>query len=124
LLSWQVPVPLKAGADYGCRPGSKKSRCAVFKGGASSRGLPLFIPGLEEEGLKLLKEAKEATGLLIITEVTSERAIEIADSYVDMFQVGARNVQNFQLLREIGRSKKPVLLKRVFNHYRRMVECG
>jgi len=84
-----------------------------FKGRSfQAEDFPYSFQGLEEEGLKLLKEAKEATGLLIITEVTSERAIEIADSYVDMFQVGARNVQNFQLLREIGRSKKPVLLKR------------
>jgi len=91
----------------------KKAGAQFLRGGAfKPRTSPYSFQGLEEEGLKLLKEAKEATGLLIITEVTSERAIEIADSYVDMFQVGARNVQNFQLLREIGRSKKPVLLKR------------
>jgi 3-deoxy-7-phosphoheptulonate synthase len=59
---------------------------------------------LEEEGLKLMKEAKEETGLLIISEVTSEKTVEIAEPYVDMFQIGARNVQNFQLLKEVGKS--------------------
>ena len=91
----------------------KKSGAQFLRGGAfKPRTSPYAFQGLEEEGLKLLKEAKDASGLLIITEVTSEKAVEIADKYVDMFQVGARNVQNIQLLREIGRSKKPVLFKR------------
>lgn len=91
----------------------KKSGAQFLRGGAfKPRTSPYAFQGLEEEGLKLLAEAREATGLLIISEVTSEKAVEIADKYVDMFQVGARNVQNFQLLREIGRSKKPVLFKR------------
>lgn len=91
----------------------KKSGAQFLRGGAfKPRTSPYAFQGLEEEGLKLLKEAKDATGLLIISEVTSEKAVEIADNYVDMFQIGARNVQNFQLLREVGRSKKPVLFKR------------
>ncbi len=91
----------------------KKSGAQFLRGGAfKPRTSPYAFQGLEEEGLKLLKEAKDATGLNIITEVTSEKAVEIAEKYVDMFQVGARNVQNFQLLREIGKSKKPVLFKR------------
>jgi len=91
----------------------KKSGAQFLRGGAfKPRTSPYSFQGLEEEGLKLLKEAKDETGLLIISEVTSEKAVEIADKYVDMFQVGARNVQNFQLLREIGRSGKPVLYKR------------
>lgn len=91
----------------------KKSGAQFLRGGAfKPRTSPYAFQGLEEEGLKLLKEAKDATGLNIITEVTSEKAVEIADKYVDMFQIGARNVQNFQLLREIGKSKKPVLFKR------------
>lgn len=91
----------------------KKSGAQVLRGGAfKPRTSPYAFQGLEEEGLKLLKEARDATGLLIITEVTSEKAVEISDKYVDMFQIGARNVQNFQLLREVGRSKKPVVLKR------------
>lgn len=91
----------------------KKSGAQFLRGGAfKPRSSPYAFQGLEEEGLKLLKEAKEATGLLLISEVTSEKAIEIAYEYVDMFQIGARNAQNFQLLREVGRSGKPVLFKR------------
>ncbi|MCX7710789.1 MAG: 3-deoxy-7-phosphoheptulonate synthase [Clostridia bacterium] len=91
----------------------KKSGAQILRGGAfKPRTSPYAFQGLEEEGLKLLKEAKDASGLLVITEVTSEKAVEISDKYVDMFQIGARNVQNFQLLREVGRSGKPVVLKR------------
>lgn len=91
----------------------KKSGAKFLRGGAfKPRTSPYSFQGLEEEGLKMLKEAREATGLLIISEVTSEKSLEIAERYVDMVQVGARNAQNFQLLREIGRSKKPVLYKR------------
>jgi 3-deoxy-7-phosphoheptulonate synthase len=91
----------------------KKTGAQFLRGGAfKPRTSPYAFQGLEEEGLKLLKEAKDATGLLVITEVTSEKAVETADKYVDMFQIGARNVQNFHLLREVGRSKKPVLFKR------------
>jgi len=91
----------------------KKAGAQFLRGGAfKPRTSPYSFQGLEEEGLKLLKEAKDATGLNIITEVISEKSIEIAEKYVDMFQIGARNVQNFQLLREVGRSGKPVLLKR------------
>ncbi|NMB34328.1 MAG: 3-deoxy-7-phosphoheptulonate synthase [Clostridium sp.] len=91
----------------------KKAGAQFLRGGAfKPRTSPYAFQGLEEEGLKLLYEAKKATGLLIVSEVTCERAVEVADKYVDMFQIGARNVQNFQLLREIGHSKKPVLFKR------------
>lgn len=91
----------------------KKTGAQFLRGGAfKPRTSPYAFQGLEEQGLKMLKAAKEAVGLLAITEVTSEKAVEIADKYVDMFQIGARNVQNFQLLREVGRSGKPVLLKR------------
>ncbi|HHV99568.1 MAG TPA: 3-deoxy-7-phosphoheptulonate synthase [Clostridiaceae bacterium] len=92
---------------------AKKSGAQFLRGGAfKPRTSPYAFQGLEEEGLKLMQEAKEETGLLIISEVTSEKNVEIADKYVDMFQIGARNVQNFQLLREVGRSQKPVLFKR------------
>ncbi len=91
----------------------KKSGAQFLRGGAyKPRTSPYAFQGLEEEGLKLLKEARDETGLLVITEVTSEKAVETAEQYVDMFQIGARNVQNFQLLREVGKSKKPVLFKR------------
>ncbi len=91
----------------------KKSGAKFLRGGAfKPRTSPYSFQGLEEEGLRLLKEAKEATGLQIVTEVISERSLEISDKYVDMFQIGARNSQNFELLKEVGRSKKPVLFKR------------
>lgn len=91
----------------------KKSGAQFLRGGAfKPRTSPYAFQGLEEEGLKLLQEAKAETGLQIITEVTSEKAVELANDFVDMFQIGARNVQNFQLLREVGKSMKPVLLKR------------
>lgn len=91
----------------------KKSGAQILRGGAfKPRTSPYAFQGLEVEGLKLLKEAKDATGLQIITEVTSEKAVELSLPYVDMFQIGARNVQNFQLLKEVGKAMKPVLLKR------------
>jgi 3-deoxy-7-phosphoheptulonate synthase len=96
-----------------CAIAVKKSGAKILRGGAfKPRTSPYSFQGLEEEGLKLLKEAKEATGLQIITEVTSERSMEIAGKYVDMFQIGARNCQNFELLKEAGKSGKPILLKR------------
>ncbi len=91
----------------------KKSGAQFLRGGAfKPRTSPYAFQGLEEDGLKLLKAAKDETGLQIITEVTSDKAVELSVPYVDMFQIGARNVQNFQLLKEVGKSMKPVLLKR------------
>lgn len=91
----------------------KKSGAKFLRGGAfKPRTSPYSFQGLEEEGLKMLREAGDASGLLTITEVISERSVEIAADYVDMFQIGARNAQNFHLLREVGRLGKPVLFKR------------
>ena len=91
----------------------KRSGAQFLRGGAfKPRTSPYAFQGLEEEGLRLLREAGDETGLLVISEATSERALEIACKYVDMLQIGARNVQNFQLLREVGRSGMPVLFKR------------
>lgn len=91
----------------------RKSGAKFIRGGAfKPRTSPYAFQGLEEEGLKLIYEAAKENGLQIISEVISERTIEIADKYVDMFQIGARNVQNFHLLREVGKVGKPVLLKR------------
>ena len=91
----------------------KKSGACFLRGGAyKPRTSPYAFQGMEEEGLKLLKEAKDEFDLQIISEVICIKSLEIAEKYVDMFQIGARNVQNFQLLKEIGRSKKPTLLKR------------
>ena len=73
---------------------------------------PYSFQGLEEEGLKYMKTASDETGLATICEVTSAHAVESAVKYVSMLQVGARNMQNFELLKEVGRAGLPVLLKR------------
>ena len=91
----------------------KKAGAQFVRGGAyKPRTSPYSFQGLEEEGLRYMEEAKKETGLATICEVISEAAIESAAKYVDMIQIGARNMQNFQLLREAGRSGLPVLLKR------------
>ena len=91
----------------------KKAGANFLRGGAyKPRTSPYSFQGLEEEGLRYMKEAREATGLSVICEVTSQHAIESAVKYVDMLQIGARNMQNFELLKEAGRSGVPVLLKR------------
>ena len=91
----------------------RKSGAQFIRGGAfKPRTSPYAFQGLEEEGLKLIYEAAKENDLQIISEVISERTVEIAEKYVDMFQIGARNVQNFHLLREVGKLGKPVLLKR------------
>ncbi|NMA96203.1 MAG: 3-deoxy-7-phosphoheptulonate synthase [Clostridiales bacterium] len=89
--------------------------CGVgfIRGGAyKPRTSPYSFQGLEEEGFKLLAEARERTGLLVVSEVISTEFLDEAARYVDIIQIGARNMQNFQLLREVGRVKKPVILKR------------
>lgn len=91
----------------------KKSGAQILRGGAyKPRTSPYAFQGLEEEGLKFMKEARDETGLAVVCEVTSLAAIESAVKYVDMLQIGARNMQNFYLLKEAGKSGLPVLLKR------------
>lgn len=91
----------------------KKAGASFVRGGAyKPRTSPYSFQGLEEEGLRYMQTAKQETGLSTICEVISEAAIEAAAKYVDMIQIGARNMQNFQLLKEAGRSGLPVLLKR------------
>lgn len=93
--------------------GVKKAGAQFLRGGAyKPRTSPYAFQGLEDEGYRLLREAADETGLLVISEVTDYEQIEIAGKYCDMLQVGARNMQNFRLLRELGRSGLPVLLKR------------
>lgn len=85
----------------------------ILRGGAfKPRTSPYSFQGLGEEGLKLLSEAREAYGLFIISEVVSPADVELVSRYVDILQIGARNMQNFTLLKEVGQLKKPVLLKR------------
>jgi len=91
----------------------KAGGAQFLRGGAyKPRTSPYAFQGLEEEGLKYLAEARAATGLKIVTEVTDAAAVELVASYADMLQIGARNMQNFHLLRAVGRTNKPVLLKR------------
>lgn len=85
----------------------------MLRGGAfKPRSSPYTFQGLGEEGLKILAEARQATGLPVVTEVMTESQIDLVARYADVFQVGARNVQNFNLLKELGKAEKPVLLKR------------
>ena len=92
----------------------KKAGAEFLRGGAyKPRTSPYAFQGLEEEGLQYMKEARDETGLNIVCEVTSLRALETAEEYGgDMIQIGARNMQNFELLKEAGRAGLPVLLKR------------
>ena len=91
----------------------KAAGATILRGGAyKPRTSPYSFQGLEEEGLRYMQEAKKETGLATICEVVRNAAIEAAVKYVDMIQIGARNMQNFILLKEAGRSGLPVLLKR------------
>lgn len=93
--------------------GVKKYGATMLRGGAyKPRTSPYSFQGMQAEGLHLLKEANKKTGLPIISEITSVTQIENFLDYVDVFQVGARNMQNFELLKELGKVKKPVLIKR------------
>lgn len=85
----------------------------VLRGGAfKPRTSPYDFQGMEGEGLKLLAKAREATGLAIITEVMSEKDVALVAEYTDIMQVGARNMQNFSLLKALGKCGRPVMLKR------------
>lgn len=91
----------------------KKAGASFLRGGAyKPRTSPYAFQGLGEEGLKYLREAGDKFGLLVVTEVMDPRNVEIVSKYSDMLQIGARNMQNFDLLRECGMSQKPTLLKR------------
>lgn len=90
-----------------------KSGAKVLRGGAfKPRTSPYDFQGLAEEGLKLLAKAREATGLAIVTEIMSDRDVDVVAQYADVMQVGARNMQNFALLKTLGGCGRPVLLKR------------
>jgi len=90
-----------------------KAGARVLRGGAfKPRSSPYSFQGMGEEGLKLLREAGEHFNMLVISEVMEISQIALMMPYIDIFQVGARNMQNFNLLRELGKVKKPVLLKR------------
>ncbi|MCL4146862.1 UNVERIFIED_CONTAM: hypothetical protein GTU68_036903 [Idotea baltica] len=91
----------------------KEAGADALRGGAyKPRSSTYSFQGLEEEGLKMLQTAKQETGLPIVTEVIDHHALDVAVKYADLLQVGARNMQNFSLLKALGRAGKPVLLKR------------
>jgi 3-deoxy-7-phosphoheptulonate synthase len=91
----------------------KAAGASILRGGAfKPRTSPYSFQGLGREGLQLLRAASAETGLAVVTEVMDTRHVELVAEYADILQVGARNVQNFDLLREVGHSGKPVLLKR------------
>lgn len=91
----------------------KKNGVKILRGGAfKPRSSPYSFQGLGEEGLKLLRKAADEFGLLVITEVLENSMIDLVYKYTDIFQVGARNMQNYSLLKELGSAKKPVMLKR------------
>lgn len=95
-------------AESVAKAGAKLLRGGAFK----PRTSPYDFQGMEEAGLKLLRKAKEATGLAIVTEVMGDRDVDLVAQYADVMQVGARNMQNFMLLKALGKCGRPVLLKR------------
>ena len=91
----------------------KKAGAKIFRGGAfKPRSSPYSFQGLGEEGLRMLREASDQHNMKLVSEVMDISQIELVGRYADIYQVGARNMQNFTLLRELGRTRKPVLLKR------------
>jgi 3-deoxy-7-phosphoheptulonate synthase len=91
----------------------KKYGAVLFRGGAyKPRSSPYSFQGLEEEGLKILAQVREETGLGVVTEMTSPAQAHLMEKYVDVVQIGARNMQNFELLQCVGKMSKPVVLKR------------
>jgi 3-deoxy-7-phosphoheptulonate synthase len=92
---------------------AKKGGAQILRGGAyKPRTSPYSFQGMEEEGLKILDQVRTRVGLPTITEVINPADVDLVESYADILQIGARNVQNFPLLKAVGHSKKPVLLKR------------
>jgi 3-deoxy-7-phosphoheptulonate synthase len=93
--------------------GVKRAGAQILRGGAfKPRTSPYDFQGLEVEGLKLLAEARQRTGLKVVTETVTAEDVELVAEYADILQVGARNMQNFALLKKLGRAGRPVLLKR------------
>ena len=91
----------------------KEAGATILRGGAfKPRSSPYSFQGLGEEGLELLAEARQATGLPVITEVMSPETVSLVGKYTDIFQIGARNMQNYSLLRAVGKTNIPVFLKR------------
>ena len=99
---------IEQSAELVAKAGAKMIRGGAFK----PRSSPYAFQGLGEEGLQMLRAAADRHGLLVVSEVMDQTQIPLVAAYSDILQVGARNMQNFNLLRELGRQQKPVLLKR------------
>lgn len=98
---------------HACAAAVKRAGAKVLRGGAfKPRSSPYSFQGLGEDGLRMLRDAARAHNLKLVSEVMDASQIALFDRYADIFQVGARNMQNFSLLRELGHTRKPVLLKR------------
>ncbi len=94
-----------------------QSGVRILRGGAfKPRTSPESFQGLGEEGLKLIRRAADRNNMLVVTEVMDEENLELVGEYTDIFQIGSRNCQNFSLLRKVGKSEKPVLIKRGFGN--------
>jgi len=94
----------------------KAAGAQILRGGAFKPRLsPYDFQGLGEDGLKILKAARDETGLPVVTEVMDARHLDLVQGYADILQIGSRNMQNYSLLKELGRAAKPVLLKRGMN---------
>ncbi len=104
----------------------KEGGAQILRGGAfKPRTSPYSFQGLKEKGLQMLAEARERTGLKIVTEVMDTRDVELVGKYADVFQIGARNMQNYPLLSEVGKADKPVLLKRAMTGtYKELLMCA
>jgi 3-deoxy-7-phosphoheptulonate synthase len=106
--SVETEKQIMATAEHVAKHGAKFLRGGAYK----PRSSPYSFQGLEEEGLKLLRKAGDATGLAVVTEVMTVTNVDLVAEYADVLQIGARNIQNFPLLNEVGRAKRPVVLKR------------
>ncbi len=108
--------PCSAETDEQCQATAaavRKAGAKIFRGGAfKPRSSPYSFQGLGEEGLRMLRDAAKANDMLLVTEVMDANQIDLIGKYADIYQVGARNMQNFSLLKELGIARKPVLLKR------------
>lgn len=93
--------------------GVRKSGAHILRGGSfKPRSSPYSFQGLGEEGLKLLSSIRDETGMPVVTEVMDTRQVALVSEYADMLQIGSRNMQNYPLLKEVGQTRKPILLKR------------
>ena len=112
--SWPDPAPLRAREQaFAVAERVHRAGAQFFRGGAyKPRTSPYSFQGLGEEGLRIMAEIRQQFGMRIITEAIDHESLDLVEEYADVIQIGARNMQNFSLLKRAGRSRKPVLLKR------------